>query len=147
MILVIIAILVVDRVTKIAAERMLPLHGSVSVIKGFFHFTLVHNTGAAFGLFKNLVVQLAFVSICVLSFLWLGMVKAHRTPRMASYRFPLGLVFAGALGNLVDRVFLGYVIDFLDFRIWPVFNIADSAITIGAILLGIVMLKEYRDND
>jgi signal peptidase II len=146
MIVVIILILVIDRVTKIAAELLLPLHGSVPVIKGAFHFTLVHNTGAAFGLFKNLVVYLAVASLCVLFLLWFSLVKAHRTPQLASYRLPLSLVFAGALGNLIDRVLFGHVIDFLDFRIWPVFNIADSAITIGAILLGISMLRDSKNN-
>lgn len=60
------------------------------------------------------------------------------------YRLALGLILAGALGNLIDRIFLGYVIDFLDFRIWPVFNLADSAITIGAILLGWLILSPKK---
>ena len=60
-----------------------------------------------------------------------------------SYIISLSLILAGALGNLIDRVFYGYVIDFLDFRIWPVFNVADSAITIGAIMLGwLIIFKE-----
>jgi len=65
-----------------------------------------------------------------------------------SYNIFLSLILAGALGNLVDRVFFGYVIDFLDFRIWPVFNIADSAISIGAILLGwsILFKKDASSN-
>jgi signal peptidase II len=141
-VVLIVSILILDRVTKITAEFLLPLHGSVPVIKGFFHFTLVHNTGAAFGLFRNLVLQLVLATGFVLFFLWFSLMKAHRTPGLAAYRLPLCLVFGGALGNLVDRVFLGYVIDFLDFRIWPVFNIADSVITIGAVLLGIAMLRD-----
>ncbi len=59
-----------------------------------------------------------------------------------SYSISLSFILAGALGNLIDRLFLGYVIDFLDFRIWPVFNVADSAITVGAILLGYSILKK-----
>jgi signal peptidase II len=144
MTVLIVSILVLDRFTKIFAEWLLPLHGSVPVIKGVFHFTLVHNTGAAFGLFKNLVLLLVLASVCVLFFLWFGMVRAHRTPHLAPYRLPLCLVFAGALGNLIDRVFLGYVIDFLDLRIWPVFNIADSAITIGAVLLAVWIFREPK---
>ncbi|MGE5308456.1 MAG: signal peptidase II [Deltaproteobacteria bacterium] len=136
------AVLVLDRITKIAAEHALAVGQSVPVIKGVFHFTLVHNTGAAFGLFKNWVLLLALVSACVLVLLWLTLVRAGKNPHLASYRIPLSLVFGGALGNLIDRLFLGYVIDFLDLRVWPVFNIADSAITIGAVLLAILLIRE-----
>lgn len=142
MIVLIAGILILDRVTKIAVEQLLALHQSVPVIRGFFHITLVHNTGAAFGLFRNWVILLALVSVCVLSFLWVSMVKAHATPRLSAYRLPLALVFGGALGNLVDRIFRGYVIDFIDWRIWPVFNIADSAITVGAVLLAVSLIRD-----
>jgi signal peptidase II len=58
----------------------------------------------------------------------------------------LGLILAGALGNLIDRVIFGYVIDFLDFQVWPVFNLADSAITVGAVLLGLNLLSSKGKN-
>lgn len=142
MVLLIAGILILDRLTKVAAEHLLSLHQSLPVIPGFFHFTLVHNTGAAFGLFRNWVILLALTSAAVLLLLWVSLVKAHANPRLSSYRLPLALVFGGALGNLIDRVFRGYVIDFIDGRVWPVFNVADSAITIGAILLAVSLLKD-----
>ncbi len=147
MIALIVSILLLDRVTKLLAERLLSLHGSVPVIKGVFHLTLVHNTGAAFGLLKNSVALLVVVTAAVMWLLWVSLLKAHRNPRMAFYRLPLSLIFGGALGNLIDRVFLGYVIDFLDFRIWPVFNVADSAITIGAVILGISIVFNKPGNE
>jgi signal peptidase II len=70
--------------------------------------------------------------------------KDSRKSKFSLYSLSLCLILGGALGNLCDRVFLGYVVDFLDFRIWPVFNIADSAITVGAILLGLSVLKESK---
>lgn len=141
-IVLIVLVLILDRLTKIAAERMLSLHDSVPVIRGIFHLSLVHNTGAAFGLFRNFVFLLVLVSVLVLFLVWRSLVKAHRLSHLSSYRLPLSLIFAGAVGNLIDRVFFGFVIDFLDFRVWPVFNIADSAITMGAILLGVSLLRD-----
>lgn len=140
----IVLLLALDRVTKLAAENLLALNQSVAVIRGIFHFTLVHNTGAAFGLFKNWVLFLVAGSCIVLFLLWVSLLKAHKTPHLAAYKLPLCLLFGGAMGNLIDRVFLGYVIDFIDFRVWPVFNVADSAITIGAILLAISLLKDKK---
>ncbi len=67
----------------------------------------------------------------------------QRLKSLSLYNISLGFILAGALGNLIDRLFFGYVIDFLDFRIWPVFNVADSAITIGAILLGWSILVKH----
>jgi signal peptidase II len=101
----------------------------------------VHNRGAAFGLLRNQVPLL----ICTTFFaIWLIYVNLRHSPggkKFSLYRISLGLVLAGALGNLIDRIFYSYVIDFLDFRIWPVFNVADSAITVGAVLLGWTLLK------
>jgi signal peptidase II len=133
-------ILVCDRLSKIAAERALSLYESAPVIKGVFHFTLVHNTGAAFGLLKNQLVLLIATSLLAVVLMSLSLHRVRSAPPV--YRIALSLIFSGALGNLIDRVFMGYVIDFIDLRVWPVFNIADSAITIGAVLLAFSILKK-----
>lgn len=123
-----------DRLSKFLAERLLTPGHSLPVIKGFFHLTLVHNRGAAFGIFRNQLWLFIFSAVLA-SFLIIAELKKASSKGSFVYTLSLGLILAGALGNLVDRVFLGFVVDFLDFRIWPVFNIADSSITIGAVLL------------
>lgn len=122
----------VDRVTKIFFSRLLETGESIPVIKNVFHYTLVHNTGIAFGLFKDQ--GLIFIIIPLLTALAIAVyLYWNRESKCFSrlYVCALSLILGGAIGNLVDRVAYGYVIDFFDFRVWPVFNIADSAITIG----------------
>jgi signal peptidase II len=144
MIIIISLILVLDQLTKLIACRSLYLHQSIPVIKNIFHITLVHNRGAAFGLMRNQVPLLIFTTFIAIWLIYVNLKNSPGGKKLSLYRISLGLVLAGALGNLIDRVFCGYVIDFLDFRIWPVFNVADSAITVGAILLGWALLKEPK---
>ncbi|MFH1640777.1 MAG: signal peptidase II, partial [Candidatus Omnitrophota bacterium] len=125
-------ILSLDQLTKILANKNLLLNKSVPLINNVFHLTLVYNRGAAFGLLKNQLHLFIFTSVIAVVLIYLNLKDAENK----RHSIALSLILAGALGNLIDRLFFGYVIDFLDFRIWPVFNIADSAITIGMILLG-----------
>lgn len=107
---------------------------TVPVIKGIFHLTLVENTGAAFGIFRDH--PAVFVAIAAgFSFLVVLFIVIKRRVLSAPEKFALSLILGGTLGNLTDRLRFGYVVDFLDFRVWPVFNAADSCITIGAVLL------------
>jgi signal peptidase II len=129
-----------DRLTKILVSKYLSLHQSLPLVKGVFYLTLIHNRGAAFGILKNQLFLLVFSAVFTIILIYTDLLD-NRVKRPFLYRFALSLIFAGALGNLIDRLFLGYVIDFLDFRIWPVFNIADSSITVGAILLGYSILR------
>ena len=147
MILIIVtAIIVFDQLTKYIAVQSLSINQPVSVIKGIFSLTLVHNRGAAFGILKNQV-PLFIVTSAVAVLLIYSELKNNKHRK--AYSIALSLILAGALGNLIDRVFFGYVIDFLDFHFWPVFNVADSAITVGAVLLGVSLLrnKEKGVND
>ncbi len=126
-------VFIADRLTKYVIVNSLSAAESIRVIPGIFHVTLVLNNGAAFGIFRNMGVAfilMTFVAV-VLILLYVLRSKAMSAPLAAAF----GLILGGALGNLVDRIKFGYVIDFLDFRVWPVFNIADSAITIGAAIL------------
>ena len=131
-------VVIVDRLTKYLLFRNFSEGESVRLIPGLFHITLVLNSGAAFGLFKGrsaffiLLASLVIVFICF--YIWRGGCRDLLTLTA------LGLILGGAVSNLIDRVLFGYVIDFLDFRIWPVFNIADASITIGAFILMIRLI-------
>ena len=142
-----IVIVVLDQLTKAAVRATLPLHESTTVIPGFFDFTHVRNTGAAFGMLngvdfpgKTLLLSLiaagALVGIAMYS-------MALATHQWAA-RLGLALVSGGAAGNLIDRLFIGSVVDFIDvyWRSWHfwTFNIADSAITVGVTIMILDML-------
>lgn len=139
--IIVLSVLSLDQLTKFLVTRNLSYNQSIPVIKGIFHLTLIHNRGAAFGILKNQVPLFIFASVSAIILIYFEL-KNNRHKK--SYSVSLSLILAGALGNLIDRLFLGYVIDFLDFRIWPVFNVADSAITIGAILLAFSILLEPK---
>ncbi len=137
--IIVVSILSLDRLTKFLVTQNLFLNKPVPVIKGIFNLTLVHNKGAAFGILKDQTLLLIFTSIFAIILIYFVLRdKSHHKGIIIS----LSLILAGAFGNLIDRLFYGYVIDFLDFLIWPVFNVADSSITIGAILLGWFILFE-----
>ncbi len=136
------AIVILDRITKWGVQRHITLHDTISVIPGFFQLTHIENTGAAFGLFANsssslkLVVLIAFsiVALAVVVVLLWRSNYAHWTTGVA-----LSLILGGAIGNLWDRLIAGRVVDFLELYVrsfhWPAFNVADSAIVVGAFLL------------
>lgn len=132
-------VVLVDQLSKWLACQNLSRGESFPVIARAFHITLVHNTGAAFGLFLNQTILFVVISIIAVLFTIFFLVRAHlrRARRTFPFltRFCLALILGGAIGNLIDRLRFGYVVDFLDLRIWPVFNLADGAITLGAIFL------------
>jgi signal peptidase II len=135
------AVIILDQLTKFFIARNLTPNHPVDVIRGIFSLTLVHNRGAAFGILKNQVPFFIFTSLCAVALMYS---ELKNNKHRALYSVSLSLVLAGALGNLIDRVLFGYVVDFLDFHIWPVFNIADSAITVGAVLLGLSLLRNKK---
>ncbi|MBL7158279.1 MAG: signal peptidase II [Candidatus Omnitrophica bacterium] len=128
-----IIIAVTDQASKFFISSNLNLNEPVPVIQNFFHLALVHNTGVAFGLLKNST--LFFAGISLVAVLFIIFYLTRRTDKNFTFKLGLTMILGGAIGNLIDRVRLGYVIDFLDFLVWPVFNIADSCITIGAVLI------------
>ena len=125
-------VLVLDQLTKYLALWWLKPQGSIPVIRGVFHLSFVENTGIAFGFFQGHPEILSYVILasvlCLLCGSWF-----LRNQKLAE-RMAYGFIVGGAAGNLIDRVRFQHVIDFLDFRIWPVFNFADSFITIGVCL-------------
>lgn len=128
-------LLILDQLTKYFAKKLIY---STPVIKNFFYLTFVKNTGIGFGLFQNANPYLIWFSIIALGFI---MYYHDKMPKKTFPKVMLLFIAAGILGNLIDRLAFGCVIDFIDFRIWPVFNIADSLITIGIIGLIFYSLK------
>jgi signal peptidase II len=141
------AVLILDQLSKLFALQRLPLGRPVSLIDGFFSLTLVLNPGLAFGMLADtpagwrwVVALLSIGALAVLAVVGLRMLPGGGplTP------VALGLIFGGAVGNLIDRGRFGAVVDFLDFYWrgyhWPAFNAADSAITVGVVLLALRML-------
>lgn len=139
----IIVILLIDLLSKHIVMKSISLNESIDIIKNFFRLTYTHNDGAAFGIFGGKTIFILIVSFFVLSYLLFELFrnkKANRTIDLG-----ITLIIGGLLGNLIDRLYFGYVRDFLDFKIFnydfAIFNIGDTAIVIGAtlFLIGIIM--------
>lgn len=146
-------ILILDQATKLYVDANFRLHESLPVIDGIFHLTYVRNKGAAFGIFADSAVRIPFfitVSIvAMLAILWY--LRRLRDDQRLAY-LALTLIFSGAVGNLIDRIRYGEVIDFLDVfwrsYHWPAFNVADSAITVGVTLLFIeIWLEDHKKTE
>ena len=129
-------ILVADQITKLLVLNKIPLFGQVKAIPGLFHLTYVQNTGAAFSSFQGM--RWMFVGIfLVLTAVLLFEYFKKPMPFATFDRFCLAAIYGGALGNVIDRVRLGYVVDMIcvDFMDFPVFNVSDCFITCGSVLL------------
>lgn len=133
------AVWVLDRLTKLWAKTWLMRRLYVPLLP-FFHLTYVENTGAAFGIGFSRNRFFTFLSAGLLA----GLAYLQRGWPRSNQWLQAGvvLVAGGALGNLYDRLAYGYVVDFLDFRVWPVFNVADSCVTVGACCLAWGLRKE-----
>lgn len=141
------AVLALDQATKVLIATRFPLHETKPLISGFFNLVHVRNRGMAFGIMNRpgadwgfvLLLGATFAAVALLLF-WFYRLKSEER----GISFPLSLILGGATGNLIDRVRLGEVIDFLDFYIgpyhWPAFNVADSAITVGTLWLAATLL-------
>lgn len=136
----VIFVFLLDQISKFLILQNLEPSQSLAVIKNFFYLTLVYNSGAAFGIFKNQTIFFSIVSIFAVIAISIY-IRKNRNPYFLR-DIGLALILGGACGNLIDRLRFGYVVDFLDFKIWPVFNIADSAITIGVLLIIIGLLSK-----
>ena len=143
------ASLVVDQATKVLVDRTMALHQSIPVIDGFFSITYMRNRGAAFSFLADFDYRRPFfiaITLVAMAVIAVTFRKLRDDQRLAA--FSLSLIFSGAVGNLIDRVRLGEVIDFLDVywktHHWPAFNVADSAICVGVALLALDMLREER---
>jgi len=144
-ILLIVAVLVLDRIVKIAVSTGMEPGQSIPVIDGIFHITYVQNSGAAFSMlqghpallivFPAVIIGIGIVFICV----------RHRAYNRI-FMISLALICGGGLGNLTDRMSQGYVVDMFDFRIFPVFNVADICVCVGCGLLMLYMIVYNNRN-
>jgi signal peptidase II len=138
-----------DQLTKLWVRTSFYL-GESRPPSGFLRFTYIQNTGASFGIFPDgnmfftIFSTISLVAIIVLMFFFRRQIFLLDS---LPGKLAMGLIGAGTLGNLIDRYCLGYVVDFINFSIWPAFNIADSAIVIGAILLAFLILVYYRQDE
>ena len=141
-------IIIVDQASKWLLTRSLPLEGTRDVIQGFFRLWHVRNSGAVWGFFQGhdgglvpkIITALAIAALLIVLIFFLRAAR-HERLELFAYAFILG----GALGNIIDRLRLGYVVDFIDVYVkawhWPTFNVADSCISIGVALLAFSLLK------
>ena len=131
-------VVMLDQITKALILDSVPLHHNLTIISGFFNITHIHNPGGAFGLMAHMGETMRTIIFLFISSLAVGLILYfyHKTPSTHPFlAVGFALIFGGAIGNLIDRVRFGIVVDFLDFYVgnlhWPAFNIADSAITVG----------------
>lgn len=139
------AIMLFDQLTKFYIQKTMVLGMSVPVFADILHITYILNPGAAFGILENqrvFFIIIAFVMISTIIYMY---------PKIAVHclvmRLGIGFLIGGAAGNVIDRIQTGYVVDFIDFRIWPIFNIADIAIVfgVGMIIYSMIFLSKAKD--
>ncbi|WP_039796982.1 signal peptidase II [Anaeromusa acidaminophila] len=135
-----VALAIADQLLKKIFSGTMQLGESIPVLPGIFHLTYIQNPGAAFGLFENQT--LFFIVIAAFLLAFLAFAYKELAAQGIWVRFGMSLLAGGAVGNLLDRVRFGAVIDYLDFRIWPIFNLADIGICLGAALIVWGLLRE-----
>jgi len=133
-------VILVDRLTKMLVMDRMQEGMSIPVIQGFFNFTYVLNPGAAFGMLPNSRVFFIALTVAVLVIAFVARKQIFKEGPWFTYG--MALFLGGAIGNLLDRVNTGLVIDFFDFIIWPVFNVADIAICVG---VGMIIWSVLKD--
>jgi signal peptidase II len=139
-------ILIIDQLSKVWIRTNLS-EGQTLFELGFFQLTHVSNTGAAFGLFQGqsfalTVVAIVAIAVVLVCGLYISRFFPWLDRRLS--RLSLGLLLGGTMGNLVDRIHLGYVTDFIDFGYWPAFNVADASVTIGVIIFVYSLLRSAQ---
>ncbi len=138
-----IIVIVLDQITKYAVRRNFTIGESLPVIKGVFRITYVRNTGAAFSMFEGqklltVAIPIVLVATCAYAAYYFWKRRSGRADRL--YAFAFASISSGGAGNLIDRIGAGYVTDMFDFQVFPVFNVADIAVTCGCVLLAICVI-------
>ena len=136
-----ILVLVADQITKNLVIERVPENSSIEIVRGFLYITHVKNSGAAFGMFQGYTNILAIISMVAIVLIII--LKVILKLDFAFYNVSLGFILGGAIGNLIDRYFMGEVTDFINLTFIPVFNIADSSLIIGFCLIIIIIIREY----
>jgi signal peptidase II len=146
-------VLILDQITKALVHNLMELHQSIEIVDNFVHLTYLRNTGAAFGFLagdRSIPRMVVFILISGVAIGCIVYLLKNLRPGRNTVTLSLSLILGGAIGNLIDRLRMGEVIDFIDLHWhhihWPAFNIADSAITIGVILLLFQMIRKQSLN-
>lgn len=126
-------VLFLDVLLKILANRILSNAQTLPLINNFLHLTYIENYGSAFGFFRDQRLFLTLIGIIVCALVIYIYQRSSKRDNVIGFSF--GLILGGSLGNLINRISMGYVIDYVDFRMFPVFNLADVAINIGVAIL------------
>lgn len=144
-----ILLLLIDQISKILTVKLIEINKGIEIIKNFFYLTYTHNTGAAFSILTGQRILLILIAIIILIILFNYIRKNKVKEKLDILAF--SLIIGGSLGNLIDRIVRGYVVDFLDFKIFgynfPIFNLADTFIVIGVFLLLITTIRKEHNND
>ena len=138
-------LIIADQVTKYFTVSMLKPVGSVEIIKNILSFTYVENRGAAFGILQN--ARWVFIVLTTIAVAAIIIYLLKEKPKDKTLTCSLSLILAGAIGNMIDRILKGFVVDMIEvtFIDYPVFNFADCCVVIGAILLGIYIIFIYKE--
>jgi len=134
-----VGVVALDQLSKLLVIKLLGPYRSLSLIDDFLRITLTKNTGGAFGILQSKGLLVTVITVAISLALLSLLLFVHM--RSIYLKIGLSLIAGGAVGNLIDRLRLGYVVDFLDFRIWPVFNLADVAIVFGTVLILLNLLR------
>ena len=137
------ALVIIDQTIKYMVNTNMILGQSYPLIEDFLYITYVKNTGIAFGLFKNNnLFMILLISIIILILLYFYNKEKNK---VFSLNIAITLLISGAVGNLVDRIYYGFIIDYIDFNFWPAFNLADSLIVIGSITLAVYLIFQVEE--
>lgn len=140
---VIIGIIIIDQIIKFAIEKRL-YNSSINIINGILSFTYIENTGGAYGIGNNNILTFIVINIIIITLIG-KFILSKKNDISTNILFSLGLIVAGGIGNLIDRVFRGFVIDYIDFNPlikYPVFNLSDICVVIGCIIIGTNIIVE-----
>ncbi len=139
-------IVIIDQISKILVMNNIGVYDSIPVIPGIIEFVYVKNTGAAFSLLNHMTLFLGLISVAFCAFVIFFVLKKKPTEKILM--LSLSLLFGGALGNAIDRIFRQFVVDFIktSFIDFPVFNVADIAITVGAVILMIYVMRDNKSD-
>lgn len=139
-------VVIIDQLSKYYIQLNFPLGASLPVVPGLFHITYILNPGAAFGILENQ--RVFFIIIAIIMIGTIVYVYPRLPQGLPLLTAGIGLLVGGTIGNVIDRIQTGHVVDFFDFRVWPVFNIADIAICVGvAAIIYTMLIMSYKEDE
>ncbi|MBR0596789.1 signal peptidase II [Sinanaerobacter chloroacetimidivorans] len=136
--IIIAVIVILDQLTKYFIQAGMELNSSAPLIDGVFHLTYIHNYGAAFSILQNQTILLILLPLAVTTAVLVYLARKRKTEHWMLL-LSMSFIVAGGIGNLIDRIGNGYVVDFFDIRVFPIFNVADISVCVGCGLLILFM--------